>query len=368
VPQAGGPIGVYGASGYTGKLILRELVRRGLPHVLAGRSAARLRAAAAQAGTDAPVRTASVEDRDALRHALGDCSVVINCAGPFSRWGEAVVRAAIETGAHYLDTTGEQLYMKRIADRWDGAARAAEVAVVCAAGFDYVPGDLIAHLAAQGHEPLRELVVAYSVGGVAPSRGTMQSMLEIVKSRALHYDEGAWRTGETGHRRAVFTFPDEIGRAPMMKYASGEVVTAPQHLRTRRVTALIDARSLIPHPALGPLLTLTLPVARLALRTPLRSLASMAIDRLPERSSLEDQRTDRFTIVAVAAGEDGSVGRGVVRGSDVYGLTAAIAVHGAALMAAQDFGGRSGVLAPAAAFEPRPFLDRLTEHGLSYEV
>ena len=366
-PEPAGPIGVYGASGYTGKLVLRELVRRGLPHVVAGRSAGRLRAAAAEAGTEAPVRTAAVEDRDALRHALGDCSVVINCAGPFSRWGEAVVRAAIETGAHYLDTTGEQLYMKRIADRWDGAARAAGVAVVCAMGFDYVPGDLVAHLAAQGHEPLRELVVAYSVRGLVPSRGTLRSALEIFKDGGLRYDEGEWRPAGTRPRRAVLTFPDEIGRAPVMPYPSGEVVTVPRHVQTRRVTALIDARGFVAHPALRALLTLTLPAARLALRTPLRSLASLAIDRLGEGPTEEDRRTERFTVVAVAAGEDGSVGRGVVRGGDVYGLTAAIAVHGAALMAAEDFD-RSGVLAPATAFEPRPFLDRLAEHGLSYEV
>src|SRR3954464_8924375 len=122
MPEARGPIAVYGASGYTGKLVLRELVRRGLPHIVAGRSAARLRAAAAQAGTLAPVRAAALDDRDALRHLLGDCAAVINCAGPFTRWGEAVVRAAVETGTHYLDTTGEQLFMNRVFERWDAAA------------------------------------------------------------------------------------------------------------------------------------------------------------------------------------------------------------------------------------------------------
>ena len=125
-------------------------MRRGLPHIVAGRSAARLRAAAAQAGTVAPVRAAALDDRDALRHLLGDCAAVINCAGPFMRYGEAVVRAAVETGTHYVDTTGEQPFIKRVYERWDAAARAAEVAVVPAMGFDYVPGDLLSHLAAQG--------------------------------------------------------------------------------------------------------------------------------------------------------------------------------------------------------------------------
>ena len=58
------------------------------------------------------------------------------------------MRAAVETGTHYVDTTGEQPYMRFIYDRLDDAAQAAEVAVVPAVGFDYVPGDLLAPLVA----------------------------------------------------------------------------------------------------------------------------------------------------------------------------------------------------------------------------
>jgi short subunit dehydrogenase-like uncharacterized protein len=94
VAQAG-PIAVYGATGYTGKLVARELARRELDFVLSGRSAGKLRALASDLGGDPPVRAASLDDRDALRHVLGDCAAVINCAGPFMRYGEPVVRAAV---------------------------------------------------------------------------------------------------------------------------------------------------------------------------------------------------------------------------------------------------------------------------------
>ncbi len=361
------PIAVYGASGYTGRLVVAELVRRGLPHIVAGRSAARLRAVAAQAGTVAPVRTAALEDRDALRHLLGDCAVVVNCAGPFTRHGEAVVRAAVETGTNYLDTTGEQLYMQRLFEHWDAAARAAEVAVIPAMGFDYVPGDLVAHLAARGREPLRELVVAYSVQGFGPTRGTARSALDGIRTGGLAYDEGSWRPAGTGPLRASFGFPEPIGRRPVIAYPAGEVVTVPRHVRTGRVTALIDPATMVAQPAVAPLLPLAMPVARLAMRTPLRALAELAIDRLPEGPTEEQRRAARFVVAAVAVGEDGTIGRGAVRGTDVYGLTAAIAAHGAGLMAADDFDD-SGVLAPAAAFDPEAFLGALGDHGLSYEL
>lgn len=365
--ETGGPVAVYGASGYTGRLVVRELVRRGVEHVVAGRTAARLRAAAAETGSDAPVRIAAIDDRDALRHALGDCAVVVNCAGPFTRWGEAVVRAAVETGTHYLDTTGEQPYMRRVVERWDQAARAAEVAVVPAMGFDFAPGDLLAHLVARGHEPLRDLVVAYSVQGFGATRGTLHSTLEAMKGDDLSYEDGGWLPAGRGPRRAVFTFPAPIGRVPVMKYPAGEVVTAPTHVNTRRVTALIDTRALAPHPALATALPSAMPATALALRTPLRSALDVVVDRLPEGPPEAARRAARFTVAVVAAGEDGRVGRGVVRGTDPYGLTAAIAVEGARRMNEPGFPA-TGVVAPAVAFDAQSFLDALGEHGVGYEI
>jgi short subunit dehydrogenase-like uncharacterized protein len=364
---AGGPIAVYGASGYTGKLVLRELVRRGLDHVAAGRSAAKLRAATEEAGSDAPVKAAAVDDRGALRHVLGDCAAVINCAGPFTFHGEPVVRAAVETGTHYVDTTGEQPYMQRIFERLDAPARAAEVAVVPAMGFDYVPGDLISHLAARGREPLRELVVAYSVSGFGASRGTLHSGLEMMKGGGIAYRDGAWVPAPGGAQRASFSFPEPIGRRPVMKTPSGEIVTVPRHVDTKSVVVLMDTRVVAPHPAVAPLIPFTTPALELALKTPVRALLDLAVDRLPEGPSEEDRRAASFTIVAVARGEDGAEGAGVLRGSDVYGLTAVTTVHAAELMTGAGFD-RAGVLAPASAYDAQAFREYLGDHGVSYEL
>ena len=114
-------IAVYGASGYTGRLVAAELHRRDIEIVLCGRDGGRLRRAAGEAGiTEAELRPAGVEDPPALINAFRDCDAVINCAGPFAFLGEPVVRAAISAGCHYVDTTGEQPYIKRI---FDGCAR-----------------------------------------------------------------------------------------------------------------------------------------------------------------------------------------------------------------------------------------------------
>jgi short subunit dehydrogenase-like uncharacterized protein len=362
-----GAIAVYGATGYTGRLVAHEAARRGLPIVLSGRDAGRLHAVAQELGVDVPVRAAALDDRDALRHALGDCAAVINCAGPFTRLGEPVVRAAVETGTHYVDTTGEQPFMQRVIERYDDAARAAEVAVVPAGGFDYLPGDLISRLAATGHEPLRELVVAYAVTGFAATRGTLHSALQGMRGGDVAYEDGEWRRAGPGPLRAAFRFPEPVGRQPVARFPAGEVLTVPRHTRTRKVTTLITTTTILPVPALAPVVAALTPALGVILRTPVRALADAAIDRLPEGPSEEQRRRSRFTVAVLAHGEGGATGRGVVSGGDVYGLTAASAVQAASLLADEGYD-RTGVLSPASAFEPTAFLDYLGDHGLTYEL
>src|SRR2546423_13981793 len=121
--------------------------------------------------------------------------------------------------------------MQRIFERYDDAARAAEVAVVPAVGFDFLPGDLVARLAATGHEPLRELVVAYAVQGFAATRGTLHSALQGLRGGAVAYEDGDWLPAGAGPLRATFTFPEPFRRQPAARFTAGEVGTAarPQH-------------------------------------------------------------------------------------------------------------------------------------------
>jgi short subunit dehydrogenase-like uncharacterized protein len=360
------PIAVYGATGYTGRLVAGELRRRELDFVLSGRDAAKLRALAGELGGDVPIRAAGVDDRDALRHAIGDCAAVINCAGPFVHLGEPVVRAAVETGTHYVDTTGEQPFMKLVVDRYDEPARAAEIAVVTGMGFDYVPGDLICRLVAEGHEPVDELVIAYAVSGFGATRGTLRSGLEMMKGGDLVYRDGDWRPAGNAPLRAHVVFPEPVGRQPVGRYPSGEVITVPRHTRVRNMVSRIALGTMAPGP-LGEVMGPLTPALALALRTPLRGMLDTAIAALPEGPDEEARRGSRFIIVAHARGEDGSEGHGVVRGEDVYGFTAVTTVHGASLMAAEGYD-RTGALSPASAFEPVPFLNFLTDHGLRWEL
>jgi short subunit dehydrogenase-like uncharacterized protein len=355
---------LYGASGYTGRLVAAELRRREVEHVLSGRDLAKLEPLGAEHG--APVRAVPLDDEPGLRALLADASAVINCAGPFTLAGDALVRAAVDSGTHYVDSAGEQGFIQMVFERHGAAAERAGVALVPAVGFDYLPGDCIARLAAEGHEPLEELVVAYNVDGFGMSRGTLRSALEAMQGGGVVYDDGDWRPAPGGVFRASFDFPEPLGHQTMSRYPSGEVITVPRHTQTRRVVSLLSTRTAVPIPIAAELLPYLQPGFELAMRTPMRGLLQEAVGLLPEGPQEADRRAAAWTVVADAHAEDGPTSRAVVRGPDVYGLTAVILVHAATLLSAPDFDG-AGALGPAAAFDPVAFLNFLGDHGVTWE-
>jgi short subunit dehydrogenase-like uncharacterized protein len=358
-----GPIAVYGATGYTGKLVAEELKRRDADFVIAGRSAEKLQALAAQLG-GVPTQAASLDDPAALRELLEPCAAVIACAGPFAVHGEPVLAAATETGTHYLDTTGEQPFMKMVFDRYGPAAAGKGVALIPAMGFDYVPGDLIASLTAEGMGPLDEIVIAYAVRGFAPTRGTASSTLEIMRGGDVEWRDGRWQPAPKQTDGGRWSFPAPIGEQRTLRYPAGEQITVPQHIETARVRTLLSGMML---PArLMPLVPLTMPLVGLAMRTPIKRAANAMIGRMPEGPSESDRHACRFLIVAEARAGS-RVRGGTVSGPDVYGLTARTTVEGA-LLAADPAFDRNGALAPAQAFDPASFLDSLADFGVDYEV
>jgi short subunit dehydrogenase-like uncharacterized protein len=355
---------LYGASGYTGRLVADELDRRGVEHVLSWRDRSKLEPVGAQHG--APVKAVALDDEAGLRSLLADASVVINCAGPFTLAGDALVDAAVDTGTHYVDSTGEQQFVQLVFERHGAAAERAGVALVPAIGFDYLPGDCIARLAAEDHEPLEEIVIAYHVDGFGLSRGTLRSALEMMQGGGVIYDGGTWMPAPAGVFRASFDFPEPLGRQTMSRYPSAEVITVPRHTQTRRVVSLLSTRTAVSIPFAAELLPFLQPGFELAMRTPLRGLLQEAVRLLPEGPAEDDRRAAAWTVVADARGEDGRTSRALARGVDVYGVTAVILVHAATLLSAPGYD-RAGALAPSVAFDPVAFLNFLGDHGVSWE-
>ena len=332
-------LAVLGATGYTGRLVLAEARRAGLPLRLVGRRRAALEALA-QPGE--AVHVADARDEGALREAFDGAAVVVSAAGPFLGLGFAPVAAAIAAGAHYLDTSGEQRWVRLVHERFAGRASERGVVVIPAFGFDYVPGDLAARLAAEQVEgALDELVVAYSVKGVRTSRGTRRTMAAVMQQGQMAWQSGRLVPSRFGATTRKVRFP--FGERTVVEWGGAEPVTVPRHTDVR------DVRSYLRAPAVaaqtGRFGKLVAPLLRLS------TLAG------PEGPGENGRRESRFIVLAEARGAAGS-GRSVLSGSDPYGLTALLLVRGAEALSAGEARG-AGVLAPAEAFDARTLAGRL---------
>lgn len=164
---------IYGASGYTGRLIARAAVARGLQPVLAGRDPAKILPLAAELGCDC---RAFPLDSGAVPEDLGGMAAVLHCAGPFSATAAPMMQACLAAGVHYLDITGE-IDVIESAARLDDRARAAGIVLLPAVGMDVVPSDCLgARLAAAVPGAVRlELALA---GLLSVSHGTAATIWE----------------------------------------------------------------------------------------------------------------------------------------------------------------------------------------------
>jgi short subunit dehydrogenase-like uncharacterized protein len=256
--------------------------------------------------------------------------------------------------------------MKLAFERYGPGAANAGVAVIPAMGFDYVPGDMIAALTAEGMGDVDEVMVAYGWFDFEPTRGTMQTTLEILGGQSVEWRKLQWLPAEKPLGPASFDFPEPIGRQRMLRYPAGEQITVPRHVATRRVRTLVTASTFAPTPRLAPLMQLLARPTGLALRTPLKRVVQAAVARLPEGPTQEQRAACNYTIVCdVTRGKD--VRRGTLHGRDPYGITAALIARGAIQAAGGGFSGH-GALAPAQAFDPKEFLAGLERFELGWQV
>src|SRR4051812_18620691 len=293
-------------------------------------------ALAAVAAPGEETRVADARDREALRAAFDGASVVASLAGPFLAIGPAPVEAALDAGAHWVDTSGEQAFARLVYERFADAGRA----VLTSFGFDYVPGDLAARVAAEGLGPLDELVVAYSVKGFLPSRGTIATVGNVMAQPQVAYVDGSLVTSRFGATTRRVRFP--FGERTVVEWGGTEPLTVPRHADVRTVRSYVRAPGVAARVAgLG---RVAAPLVRIAARV------------APSPREAWRART-RFTVVAEAHGSSGT-GRATVTGSDVYLLTARLVATAAAALRAGEVE-RAGALAPAEAFDPRSLAARL---------
>lgn len=183
------PVIVYGASGYTGRLICEFLRQYNVPFTAAGRNAATL--------TDSMtshvpgIETADYEvvevehSVEALTELFSGSSVVLNTVGPFMKLGDPVVQAALAVGAHYTDTTGEQDWLLHCDETYGAQFAAAGLLIAPGIAQMYTTGEIAAQIALET-PGLDTLDIAVFWGGSPTIASTRTILVNAAGGAAYH--------------------------------------------------------------------------------------------------------------------------------------------------------------------------------------
>jgi Saccharopine dehydrogenase NADP binding domain len=328
---------VFGAYGHTGRFVVRELLKRGFTPILSGRDAAKLKEAG-NAHPGSEVRVASVDDPASLDRALSGAVAVINCAGPFIDTAGPVIHAALRTSIHYLDVAAEQAAVLAVFERFAIAARGAGVVAIPAMAFYGGLGDLLATAAMGEWDAADEICIATALDSWKPTRGTRLTGQRNPGRHFIFSNNKLERADPPPARK--WSFPPPFEQQDVVGLSLAETITISRHLQTPEIRVYIN---------LAPITDIRDP------NTP----APTAAD--------ESGRSSQIFVMEAIARRGSTERRAVVRGRDIYAITAPIVVE-ATHRVLNGLAKKTGVVAAGEVFAAQDFLMSLSPSHLSFEM
>lgn len=170
---------VYGATGYTGRLVCEYLfqqygVNKEISWAMAGRSLEKLESVRDEMGIDksVPLIQADASDMDSVKAMVARTNVVLTTVGPYQLYGSDLVAACAQAGTDYVDLCGEPAWMHEMIAAHQDAARASGARIVFSCGFDSVPFDLGAYFLQQAAKQKLGSSLSRIKGRVRAMQGT----------------------------------------------------------------------------------------------------------------------------------------------------------------------------------------------------
>lgn len=184
------PVVIYGASGYTGRLVAEYLREYSIPFVAAGRNKAKLQ----EVMNSVPgIETADYEivevdgSVESLTALFKGRKVVCNMVGPFLRYAPPVLEAALQAGCHYLDTAGEQEHHLQLLDVWGPKFAAAGLVVSTAVSMQYAIPDIVARIVLE--TPGIDTLELGEYVSAVPTVGSTQSIFDVIRTDSYYLED-----------------------------------------------------------------------------------------------------------------------------------------------------------------------------------
>jgi hypothetical protein len=354
---------IYGASGYTGKLIAWHLAEYGIPFIAAGRNQQRLEEQMAGIkeleGHD--YRCVAVDhEEDAIRDLLQGKKVVYNVVGPFMQLAEPVVRAALDAGCHYLDTTGEQDWMFYAVKKYGAQYAARGLLLVPACSWMWIGGLLAAELALE-HPGVDSLDILYLADSFTSVASTMSFMRMLVNDQ--HYLANHVLATWPHASSYLVSVPDLHMQLRALPWGgSGEVVWYKDDPRVRNCSVLVAFRNpQMVAAVIDMVQEFEDKYSHLEGEAREKQTNAMGNTLVSVEPPRENPDVNRSIISCKARGNTASVSV-ILRGNSPYLQTAAFAAEACKQLLHGEQRG-AGAISPAAAFGARELIAAVARRG-----
>lgn len=340
---------IYGATGYSGKLIAEEAVALGLKPVIAGRNPDKVAALGKQ--LNCPTAAFSLDDQAHIESQIKDMQLVLHCAGPFSATARPMIEACLKTQTHYLDITGE-IEIFEYAHKQNARAQNAGVILCPGVGFDVIPTDCMAASLKQAMPDATELALGFdSRSGFSP--GTAKTSVEGLAMGGRVRRNAALEPVPLAYKTRKIDFGN--GEKLAMTIPWGDVSTAYYSTQIRNIEVYIPAS-----PKLVSRLKWMNWIRPLLGLGPIQSYMKSQVDKKVKGPD-EAQREKLITYVwGEVKNSAGKVKRGQLVTANGYEVTKTGAVRMAKALLEGDF--ESGAMTPSMLMGPS-FVETLPDCG-----
>ncbi|MBZ5857431.1 saccharopine dehydrogenase family protein [Flavihumibacter profundi] len=303
---------LYGANGYTGKLITETAALYGLQPILAGRNKAAIQQLSEE--YNLPYRIAGLNDPGDVDALLDDIDVVLHAAGPFSITSKPMIEACIRNKVHYIDITGE-IPVFEMARKFHEEARAAGIMIMPGAGFDVVPTDCMALSLKEQLPDATHLELAFTSPGGGISHGTATTMVQSLGQDGAIRQNGLIISKPIGYT----TRKVEFGKSPIlvMSIPWGDISTA---YHTTGIPNIITYTGI--NPGIYRILKLQKLFNWFLQTNWARKKAQDYINRKPAGPSAEERKRGKSLVWGEVSNARGERKTGRLSGPDGYTLTA----------------------------------------------
>lgn len=371
---------VYGATGFTGRLVAEHLAKRygvggEVKWAMAGRSADKLVAVRDEIGAPAqtPLVVADASDMASLQAMVARTKAVITTVGPYQLYGNELVAACVEAGTDYLDLCGEPVWMRHMIDAHEAKAKQTGARIVFSCGFDSIPFELgVFYLAEQarakfGHTlprvkgRVRKMKGGFSGGTAASLKATMAALSKDPSLFALMIDPFALTPGFKGPEQPK---GDKVEEDTDLGATVGPFIMAA--INTRNVHR---SNALLGH-AYGADLAYDEMVVVDPNAPPAPALGAEGGPKPGEGPSKEERETGFFDVLFIGLGAGGEQMRVAVTGDKDpgYGCTSKMIGEAAICLIHEATDTPGGIWTPGAAMGMK-LIERLRANaGMTFEV